>query len=66
MKYTTAKSVIVKDADPFEGAKTQSLVKQLHRDGYLFLKGVLTPKEVDMLREVMERKYQDPKMHDEA
>ena len=64
--YATTESVIKKDAEPFDEARTQELVTQFHRDGYLFLKGILTAEEVDVLRELMERKYQDPKMHEEA
>jgi len=62
--YTT-NSVIVQTAKPFDADKTQELVTQFQQDGYLFLKGVLTPNEIETLREIMEQKYQDPKMHEE-
>ncbi|MCZ6635568.1 MAG: phytanoyl-CoA dioxygenase family protein [bacterium] len=62
----TSESVIVQDARPFDAEQTESIVSQFNRDGYCFLKGVLTQKEVDTLRELMERKYQDPRMHEEA
>jgi len=62
--YTT-NSVIVQTAKPFGEDKTRELVTQFQRDGYLFLKGVMTPSELDIMREVMERKFQDPKMHEE-
>ena len=61
--YTT-NSIIDKNAKPYDADKTRDLVVQFQRDGYLFLKGVLNEKEVLALREVMERKYQDPKMHE--
>ncbi len=61
-----SKSVIVKNAKPFDEATTRDLISRFHREGYLFLKGVLTPDEVDTLREVMKRKYADPKMHEET
>ena len=61
--YTT-NSIIDKNAKPYGADKTRDLVAQFQRDGYLFLKGVLTEKEVLVLRETMERKYQDPKMHE--
>jgi ectoine hydroxylase-related dioxygenase (phytanoyl-CoA dioxygenase family) len=64
--YTTVERVIKKDVAPFDADKTRELVAQFHRDGYLFLKGILTAKEVDVLRELMERKFQDPKMHEES
>ena len=37
----------------------------IHRDGYYFLENVLTPEEVEALRDGMERKYQDPRMHED-
>ena len=61
--YTT-NSVIDKSAKPYDADKTRDLVAQFQRDGYLFLKGVLNEKEVLTLREAMERKYRDPKMHE--
>lgn len=61
--YTT-NSIIDKNAKPYSPDKIQNLVAQFQRDGYLFLKGVVTEKEVLTLREAMERKYQDPKMHE--
>lgn len=64
--YQTTKSVIEKDVKPFDAAKTEELVAQFYRDGYLFLKGILTQDETDVLRDLMERKFQDPKMHDES
>jgi len=64
--YQTTESVIVKNAEPFDEAKTKALVAQFNRDGYLLLKGILTKEETDVLRDLMERKYQDPKMHEEA
>jgi ectoine hydroxylase-related dioxygenase (phytanoyl-CoA dioxygenase family) len=63
---TTEQSTIVKDADPFDAAETQTRVAQFHREGYLLLKGVLTAREVTALRELMERKFQNPRMHGEA
>ena len=48
--YTT-NSVIDKNAKPYNADKIQELVAQFQRDGYLFLKGVLTEKEVLTLRE---------------
>ena len=62
--YTT-NSVIVQTAKPFGEDKTRELVTQFQREGYLFLKSVMTPSELDVMREVMERKFQDPKMHEE-
>ena len=41
--YTT-NSVIDKNAKPYGADKTRDLVAQFQRDGYLFLKGVLTRK----------------------
>lgn len=61
----TSESGIVKDARPFDAETTESIVEQFYRDGYYFLNNVLTPEEVETLRELMERKYQDPRMHEE-
>ena len=61
-----SESVIVKDAQPFDADRTQSLVEEFNRNGYVFLKDVLTELEVTTLRDLVERKYQDPRMHDEA
>jgi len=58
-------SIIVKDAKPFDEKKTRELVTQFQRDGYLFLKDVMTTDEIEIMCEVMERKYSDPKMHEE-
>ena len=58
--------MIVKDAPPFDADRTQSVVEQFHRDGYVFFKGVLAELEVTTLRDLVERKYQDPRMHDQA
>lgn len=63
--YTT-NTRIDKTANPFDADKTRELVMQFQRDGYLFLKGIMTPDEIETMREVMKRKYQDPKMHEEA
>ena len=62
--YAT-ESVIVKDAQPFSEEKTQQIIEGFYRDGYCLLKGILTEEEVEALRDGMERKYQDPRMHDE-
>jgi len=61
-----SESVIVKDAPPFDADRTQSLVEEFNRNGYVFLKDVLSELEVTTLRDLVERKYQDPRMHDEA
>jgi ectoine hydroxylase-related dioxygenase (phytanoyl-CoA dioxygenase family) len=59
-------SIILRDAAPFDAEETRQIVAQFHRDGYCFLKNVLTPAEVQALRAAMERKYADPAMHGEG
>ena len=54
-------SAIIQDAQPFDADQTRQIVAQFHRDGYCFLKGVLTAAELRALREAMERKWADPR-----
>ena len=61
-----SESVIVKDAQPLDAETTRSLVERFHCDGYACLEGVLSEVEVTTLRELIERKFQDPLMHEEA
>ena len=61
----TSDSVIVNDARPFGEKETEQIVEQFHRDGYYFLENVLTLEEMEALRNGMERKYQDPRMHED-
>ena len=49
----------------YSDEEVQRIVEQFHRDGYYFFGQVLTPEEVATLRETIERKYADPRMHDE-
>jgi ectoine hydroxylase-related dioxygenase (phytanoyl-CoA dioxygenase family) len=49
---------------PYSKEQTHQIVEQFHRDGYYFFGQVLTPEEVAALKDAMERKYADPRMHD--
>ena len=50
---------------PFATEERQRIVDQFNRDGYYFLGQVLTFHEVSTLKSVIERKYSDPRMHEE-
>ena len=65
--HTRDSSVVVKNAQALDEETTRKIVEQFNRDGYCFLENVLTPEEVDALREGMERKWNDPRIQtDEA
>ena len=55
-----------KNGKPYSAEETQQIVKQFYRDGYYFLGAVLTEDEVGTLRDGLERKFADPRMHEEA
>ena len=58
--HTRDSSVIEKNAQALDEETTRKIVEQFNRDGYCFLENVLTPEEVDALRDGMERKWNDP------
>ena len=50
----------------FSEEETQQIVEQFNRDGYYFLGEIFTSEEASTLKKLMEEKYNDPRMHDEA
>lgn len=52
--------------EPFSEEKTQQIVEQFNRDGYYFFGEIFNPEEAATLKGLMEQKYNDPCMHDEA
>ena len=56
----------IQQGKPFSEEDTQRIVEQFNRDGYYFFGEVFTVEEASTLKALMERKYNDPRMHDEA
>ncbi|MCY3761719.1 MAG: hypothetical protein OXH50_10760 [Gemmatimonadetes bacterium] len=50
--------------EPFTAEETERLISQFRREGYCDLGQVLEPEEVEALREDMQRKWEDPAMHE--
>ena len=50
---------------PFSEKETQQIVEQFNREGYYFFGEVFTSEEAATLKALMEKKYNDPRMHDE-
>ena len=48
--------------EPFSEEKTQQIVEQFHRDGFVHIPGVLTPKEITALRDTTDRLFADPSL----
>ena len=55
----------IQQGKPFSEEDTQQIVEQFNRDGYYFFGEVFTAEEASTLKALMERKYNDPRMHDE-
>ena len=55
----------IQQGKPFSEEKTQQIVEQFNRDGYYFLGEIFTLEEAATLKALMEKKYNDPRMHDE-
>ena len=56
----------IQQGKPFSEAETQQIVEQFNRDGYYFLGEIFTSEEAATLKALMEKKHNDPRMHDEA
>ena len=56
----------IQQGKPFSEEETQRIVEQFNSDGYYFFGEVFTQEEAATLKTLMEQKYNDPRMHDEA
>ena len=45
--------------EPFNEEKTEQIVKQFHRDGFVHIPGVLTSEEITALRDTIDRLFAD-------
>ena len=58
-------SDVMERGQPFSEEETARKVEEFHREGWLYLGNVLTAEEVDTLKGVMVRKYDDERLHDD-
>ncbi|MCL5996483.1 MAG: phytanoyl-CoA dioxygenase family protein [Chloroflexi bacterium] len=58
---TSTVSQVLTDLPPFSPEKTQQLLADFYRDGYLYLPSILQPQEVHALKQAVDNVFTDPR-----